>query len=69
MVNNKSSFTNTQILSWLQYFSKKAGLDIEKIKIIDISKKKKNLIPTIETREFDTFFLTTYSTPLLNKPY
>ena len=21
------------------------------------------------TREFDTFFLTTYSTPLLNKPY
>ena len=51
MVNNKSSFTNTQILSWLQYFSKKAGLDIEKIKIIDISKKKKNLIPTIETHK------------------
>ena len=23
----------------------------------------------VDTREFDTFFLTTYSTPLLNKPY
>ncbi len=51
MLNNKSSFTNTQILAWLEYFSKKAGLDIEKIKLIDISKKRKNLIPTIETHK------------------
>lgn len=51
MLNNKSSFTNTQILAWLEYFSKKAGLDIEKIKLIDISKKQKNLIPTIETHK------------------
>ncbi|MCD8019226.1 MAG: precorrin-6B methylase [Clostridiales bacterium] len=47
----KSSFTNAQILAWLEYFSKKAGLDIEKIKLMDISKKKKNLIPTIETHK------------------
>ncbi len=51
MNNNKSSFTNPQILFWLEYFSKKSGLDIEKIKLIDISKKKKNLIPTIETHK------------------
>ena len=51
MMNSKSSFTNQNILAWLQYFSHKAGLDIEKIKIIDISKKKKNLIPTIETHK------------------
>lgn len=51
MLNNKSSFSNTQILAWLEYFSKKAGLDIEKIKLIDISKKQKNLIPTIETHK------------------
>lgn len=51
MLDNKSSFTNTQILSWLEYFSGKSGLDIEKIKIIDISKKQKNLIPTIETHK------------------
>ena len=51
MMNSKSSFTNQNILAWLQYFSQKAGLDIEKIKILDISKKKKNLIPTIETHK------------------
>lgn len=51
MSDNKSSFTNAQILSWLEYFAKKAGLDIEKIKLIDISKKQKNLIPTIETHK------------------
>lgn len=46
-----STFSNNNILSWLQYFSKKAGLEIEKIKIIDISKKKRNLITTIETHK------------------
>ena len=51
MSNNKSSFNNNQILSWLDYFSQKAGLDIEKIKLIDISRRKKNLIPTIETHK------------------
>ncbi len=48
---DKSSFTNDQILSWLDYYSRKSGMDIEKIKLIDISKKKKNLIPTIETHK------------------
>ncbi len=50
-MGNKSSFTNEQILSWLEYYSKKSGIDIEKMKLIDISKKKKNLIPTIETHK------------------
>ncbi len=51
MITEKSSFSNQNILDWLQYFSKKAGLDIEKIKLIDISRKRKNLIPTIETHK------------------
>lgn len=51
MNKEKSSFSNQNILDWIQYFSKKAGLDIEKIKLIDISKRKKNLIPTIETHK------------------
>lgn len=50
-MDQKSSFSNNQMLAWLDYFSKKAGMDIEKIKLIDISKKKKNLIPTIETHK------------------
>ena len=51
MQTPKSSFSSQNILDWLQYFSKKAGLDIEKIKLIDISKKKKNVIATIETHK------------------
>jgi len=51
MIKEKSSFSSQNILDWLMYFSKKAGLDIEKIKMIDISRKKKNLIPTIETHK------------------
>ncbi|MCI6859157.1 MAG: precorrin-6B methylase [Eubacterium sp.] len=50
-MTKKSSFTNQQILSWLDYFSKISGLEVEKIKLIDISQKKKNLIPTIETHK------------------
>ena len=51
MSQEKSIFTNDNILSWLQYYSNRAGLEIEKIKLIDISRKKKNLIPTIETHK------------------
>lgn len=51
MNSNTSSFSNDNMLSWLHYFSKKAGLEIQKIKIIDISKKKRNLITTIETHK------------------
>ncbi len=46
-----SSFSSNNMLAWLQYFSKKAGLEIDKIKLIDISKKKRNLITTIETHK------------------
>lgn len=46
-----STFSSNNMLAWLQYFSKKAGLEIDKIKLIDISKKKRNLITTIETHK------------------
>lgn len=51
MSKDISVFSNDNILSWLHYFSNRAGLEIEKIKLIDISKKKKNLIPAIETHK------------------
>lgn len=41
-------FTNTQILSWLQYFSSNTDIDLEHVKILDITRKNKNLIPTVE---------------------
>ena len=42
-------FTNSHILSWLQYFaSNLQDIDLEHVKILDITKKNKNLIPTVE---------------------
>ena len=51
MNQGKSSFTNNQILSWLDYFTRITGMDIEKIKMIDVSRRKKNLIPAIESHK------------------
>ncbi|MBR5375760.1 MAG: precorrin-6B methylase [Lachnospiraceae bacterium] len=41
-------FNNTNIISWLQYFSDKTDVDLEHVKILDITRKNKNLIPTCE---------------------
>jgi len=43
----KSMFTNDVILSWLQYFSKNAPVDLGKIKMLDVTGENKNLIPTV----------------------
>ena len=51
MGKNASIFSNENVLSWLQYYSNRAGLEIEQIKLIDISKKKKNLIASVETHK------------------
>ena len=41
-------FNNKHIISWLQYFSDNTDIDLEHVKILDITKKNKNLIPTCE---------------------
>lgn len=41
-------FSNTHVLAWLQYFSENTDLDLEHVKILDITKKNKNLIPAVE---------------------
>lgn len=41
-------FNNSNILSWLQYFSDNTDIDLEHVKILDITRKNKNLIPTVE---------------------
>ena len=45
----KQIFTNEIILSWLQYFAKNSNIDLEKVKMLDITGKNKNLIPTVES--------------------
>ena len=42
-------FTNDIILSWLQYYAKNTNIDLEKVKMIDITRKNKNVIPTVES--------------------
>lgn len=57
MKQGDSSFTNDQILSWINYFTKLTGTAIEKIKLIDVSRKKKNMIPAIESHKSVMIFI------------
>ncbi len=49
-------FTNEVILSWLQYYSKNTTVDLEHVKMIDITKKNKNVIPTVESHKTTMVF-------------
>ena len=49
-------FGNKIILSWLQYYVDNTQVDLEKVKILDITKKNKNLIPTIESNQYVMVF-------------
>jgi len=40
-------FSSEMMLAWLQYFSQNVELDLTKLKILDITRKNKNLIPTV----------------------
>lgn len=42
-------FTNSHILAWLQYYAEHTQVDLEKVKLLDITRKNKNLIPTVES--------------------
>ncbi len=44
-------FTNDVILKWLQYFAENTPIDLEQIKMMDVTKKNKNLIPTVESHK------------------
>ena len=41
-------FTNSHIIAWLQYFAQNTEIDLEHVKILDITRKNKNIIPTVE---------------------
>ena len=47
----KQLFTNEVILQWLQYFAENTPIDLEQIKMMDVTKKNKNLIPTVESHK------------------
>ena len=49
-------FTNRHIIAWLEYFSDNTQLDLAHIKLLDITGKNKNLIPTIEAHKTTLVF-------------
>lgn len=44
---NETLFTNDVILSWLRYFSRHVELSLAELRILDITGKNRNLIPTV----------------------
>lgn len=49
-------FNNSQILAWLGYFAENTKVDLEKVKLLDITRKNKNLIPTVESHSMVLVF-------------
>ena len=47
-MNENRLFNNGSIISWLQYFSDNTDVDLEHVKILDITRRNKNLIPACE---------------------
>ncbi|MBP5309844.1 MAG: precorrin-6B methylase [Lachnospiraceae bacterium] len=41
-------FNNEHVIAWLQYFSSQTDIDLEHVKILDITRKNKNIIPACE---------------------
>jgi precorrin-6B methylase 2 len=56
MTMEKQVFTNEIILSWLQYYAGNTTIDLEHVKIIDITRKNKNVIPTVESHKTTLIF-------------
>ncbi len=44
-------FGNKIIFDWLRYYVENTQVDLEKVKMLDITRKNKNLIPAIEANE------------------
>lgn len=53
---SKQLFSNDHIIQWLQYFSANTDIDLEHVKILDITRKNKNLIPTVEAHRCTLVF-------------
>lgn len=47
----KHIFNNSHVLAWLEYFAENTDVDLEHVKILDITRKNKNLIPAVEAHQ------------------
>ncbi len=58
-------YTNKDMLAWLGFFSEKMEVSPEKIKMLNICTKKKNVLPTIETHKRVMIFANESNSDLL----
>ena len=49
-------FSNASILAWLTYYAEHTQVDLGRTKILDITRKNKNLIPTVESHSSTLVF-------------
>ena len=56
MEQEKQVFSNDSILAWLTYYAETTNVDLQKVKILDITRKNKNLIPTVESHNATLVF-------------
>lgn len=49
-------FSNRQILDWVGYFTEKMDISPERVKILNVCTKKRNIIPSIETHKWNMIF-------------
>ena len=50
-MSKETIFTNDVILKWLQYYAENTPIDLEQIKMMDVTKKNMNIIPTVESHK------------------
>lgn len=49
MSSKTSLFHNGRMLAWMQYFAEKTDMDVETVKLMDVSVQNKNVIPAVES--------------------
>ena len=56
MSTDNTIFSNESILAWLKFFSSNTVIDLEHVKILDITQKNKNVVPTVEAHKTTLVF-------------
>ena len=52
MTEKASLFDKERMIAWLHYFADRTALDVETVKLMDVSIKNKNLIPAVESNRY-----------------
>lgn len=48
---SKKIFTNEDVLQWLKYYADNTPIDLEQIRMMDVTKGNANIIPTVESNK------------------